>query len=45
MDKRFNPLSPVAELHVRRVLAEELAADSGMPIPVVIRKIHTSLRL
>jgi DNA-binding transcriptional regulator YiaG len=45
MDKRFNPLSPAEELHARRVLAEELAADPGMLIPAVIRKIRASLRL
>ncbi len=45
MDKRFNPLSPAEELHARRVLSEELAADPGMPIPAVIRKIRASLRL
>lgn len=45
MDKRFNPLSPAEELHARRVLAEELAADPCLPIPAVIRKIRASLRL
>ena len=45
MDKRFNPLSPAEALHARRVLSEELAADPGMPIPAVIRKIRSSLRL
>ena len=45
MDKRFNPLSPAEELQARRVLAEELAAEPGMPIPPVIRKIRANLRL
>jgi DNA-binding transcriptional regulator YiaG len=45
MDKRFNPLSPSEALQARRALAEELAAEPGMPIPLVIRKIRASLRL
>ena len=45
MDKRFNPLSPSEALLARRALAEELAAEPAMPIPLVIRKIRTSLRL
>ncbi|MDO9193412.1 MAG: helix-turn-helix transcriptional regulator [Undibacterium sp.] len=45
MDKRFNPLSPAEELQARRALADELAADPGMPIPAVIRKIRAALRL
>lgn len=45
MDKRFKPLSPAEELQARRALADELAADPSMPIPVVIKKIRTSLRL
>lgn len=45
MDKRFKPLSPGEELQARRALADELAADPAMPIPAVVRKIRTSLRL
>lgn len=45
MDKRFKLLSPSEELQARRTLAEELASDPGMPIPAVIRKIRTALRL
>lgn len=45
MDKRFNPLTPAEELQARRALADELAADPAMPIPIVIRKIRTTLRL
>jgi DNA-binding transcriptional regulator YiaG len=45
MDKRFNPLSPAEELHARRALADELAADPSLPIPAVIRKIRSALRL
>jgi DNA-binding XRE family transcriptional regulator len=45
MDKRFKPLSPAEELQARRALADELAADPGIPIPAVIRKIRTTLRL
>jgi DNA-binding transcriptional regulator YiaG len=45
MDKRFKPLSPAEELQVRRSLADELAAEPGMPIPAVIRKIRAALRL
>ena len=45
MDKRFKPLSPAGELQARRALANELAADPSMPIPAVIRKIRTTLRL
>lgn len=45
MDKRFNPLSPAEELQARRALVDELAADPTIPIPAVIRKIRTSLRL
>ncbi len=44
MDKRFIPLSPAEAMQARRALTEELAADPGMPIPVVIKKIRTSLR-
>jgi DNA-binding XRE family transcriptional regulator len=45
MDKRFNPLSPQEAIQARRALADELAADPGMPIPAVIRKIRGALRL
>ena len=45
MDKRFNPLSPTEAIRARRALADELAADPGMPIPAVIRKIRIALRL
>jgi len=45
MDKRFKPLTPAEELHARRALTDELAADPGMPIPAVVRKIRTALRL
>ena len=45
MDKRFNPLTPAQELHARRALADDLAADPSLPIPAVIRKIRSSLRL
>lgn len=44
MDKRFKPLSAAEELQARRALADELAADPGLPIPAVIRKIRTALR-
>lgn len=44
MDKRFSPLSPAEALQARRALTDELAAEPAMPIPVVIRKIRTSLR-
>lgn len=44
MDKRFIPLSPAEAIQARRALTEELAADPGMPIPAVIKKIRTSLR-
>ena len=45
MDKRFIPLSPAEAIQARRALTEELAADPSMPIPAVIKKIRTSLRL
>lgn len=45
MDKRFNPLSPAGELQARRALADELAADPSLPIPAVVGKIRTTLRL
>jgi DNA-binding transcriptional regulator YiaG len=45
MDKRFNPLTPAEELHARRVLFDELAAEPALPIPSVIRKIRSALRL
>lgn len=45
MDKRFTPLTPAEALQARRALADELAADPGMPIPAVIRKIRATLRL
>lgn len=45
MDKRFKPLSPAEELQARRALADELAAAPDLPIPAVIRKIRTTLRL
>ena len=45
MDKRFKPLSPTEQLQARRALADELAADTSMPIPTVVRKIRTTLRL
>lgn len=45
MDKRFKPLSPAEAIEARRALADELAADPNMPIPTVIRKIRSGLRL
>jgi XRE family transcriptional regulator, regulator of sulfur utilization len=45
MDKRFKPLSPAEELQARRALADELAADPAIPIPAVVKKIRTTLRL
>ena len=45
MDKRFKPLTPAEALEARRTLANELAADPSLPIPAVVRKIRTSLRL
>ena len=45
MDKRFKPMTLVEALAARRALADELAADPGMPIPAVVRKIRRSLRI
>lgn len=45
MDKRFKPLTPIEQLEERRALSEELAADPAMPLPTVIRRIRTALRL
>ncbi len=45
MDKRFKPLTAIEQLEERRVLFDELAADPTLPIPTVIRKIRTTLRL
>ena len=45
MDKRFNPLSPLAQLQARRALFDELAAEPALPIPAVVRKVRASLRL
>lgn len=45
MDKRFKPLTPAEALEARRTLADELAADPSLPIPAVVRKIRTALRL
>ncbi|MFJ3058361.1 helix-turn-helix transcriptional regulator [Herbaspirillum sp. NPDC087042] len=45
MDKRFKPLTPIEQLEERRVLFDELAADPALPIPAVVRKIRTTLRL
>ncbi|MCI1014740.1 XRE family transcriptional regulator [Herbaspirillum sp. BH-1] len=45
MDKRFKPLTAIEQLEERRALFDELAADPTLPIPAVIRKIRTTLRL
>lgn len=45
MDKRFKPLTPAEALEARRTLADELAAEPSLPIPAVVRKIRTALRL
>lgn len=45
MDKRYKPLSPADALAERRALVEELAARPATPIPQVIRKTRTALRL
>jgi DNA-binding transcriptional regulator YiaG len=45
MDKRFKPLTPAEALDARRTLAAELAADPALPIPAVVRRIRTALRL
>lgn len=45
MDKRFKPLSAIEQLEERRALFDELAADPTLPVPAVVRKIRTTLRL
>jgi len=45
MDRRYKPLAPAETLAARRALTEELAAEPATPIPVVVRKIRTALRL
>lgn len=45
MDKRFKPLAPAEALAARRALSKELADDPAMPIPAVVRKIRSALRL
>lgn len=44
-DQRFKPLSPIEQQQERMALAAELAADPAMPVPQVIRKIRSTLRL
>jgi transcriptional regulator with XRE-family HTH domain len=38
-------LTPSEALEARRTLADELAAEPSLPIPAVVRKIRTALRL
>lgn len=45
MDKRFKKLTTAEELSERKKLSEELALNPHLPVPVVIRKIRTALRL
>lgn len=45
MDKRFIPLTSAQALEELRTLVDGLAADPAMPIPAVVRKIRTALRL
>lgn len=45
MDRRFKPLTPIEQLEQRRTLADELLANPTLPVPDVIRKIRTALRL
>jgi transcriptional regulator with XRE-family HTH domain len=45
MDKRYKPFSPTDALAARRALTEELAAAPSTPVPAVIKKIRTGLRL
>lgn len=45
MDKRFKPLTPIEQLEQRRALADELQTNPTLPVPDVIRKIRTALRL
>ncbi|WP_443113741.1 helix-turn-helix domain-containing protein [Herbaspirillum seropedicae] len=45
MDKRFKPLSAIEQMEERRALFDELAAHPTLPIPAVVRKIRTTLRL
>ena len=45
MDKRFKKLTTAEELLERKKLSEELALNPHLPIPTVIRKIRTALRL
>ena len=45
MDKRYAPMSPSEEIALRRELLSDLAANPAEPIPAVIRKIRTTLRL
>ena len=45
IDKRFKFQTPAEALEARRTLMTELAADPTLPIPAVVRKIRSSLRL
>lgn len=45
MDRRFKPLTPIEQLEERRALFAELAAEPALPVPVVVKKIRTALRL
>lgn len=45
MDKRFKPLSAIEQMEERRALLDELAAHPTLPVPAVVRKIRTTLRL
>lgn len=45
MDKRFKPQTAIEQLEERRALFDELAANPTLPVPAVVRKIRTTLRL
>lgn len=45
MDKRYAPMSPGDEMMLRRELLGGLADNPAEPIPAVIRKVRTTLRL
>lgn len=45
MDKRYNPLSPLEEIEMRKALLDEIREQPGMPLMTALKTLRTRTRL
>ena len=45
MDKRYNPLSPIEEIEMRKALLDEIREQPGMSLMTALRTLRTRTRL